>query len=106
MMTGWLQCFASRLCAFSAAWRRKHTALERLQVAQCGLNGDICMQHMYIGNGSALWDRGGMYVSRSKTGRLKSPHEDLYNPPSSKASRDEPLPEVEDSDPFSPQPLS
>lgn len=61
-----------------------------------GLDGGMCMQRMYIGNGrAALWDREGMYVNRSETGRLKSPHKDLYDPPSSKASRDEPLPKAE-----------
>lgn len=66
MMTGWLQCFASRVCAFSSAWRRKHTPLEGLQVAQGRLHGDICM-HVCRNGSAALWDREGMHASRSKT---------------------------------------
>lgn len=93
MMTGWLQCFASRVCAFSSAWRRKHTPLEGLQVAQGRLHGDICMHHMSVGMGVLLCgiERECMLAEV----RLKSPHEDLYNPPSSKASRDEFLSKVE-----------
>lgn len=65
IMTGWLQCFAKSLCAFSSAWRKKHTALEGLQVAQANQEGYISMQCMYTGSGSAvLYDRGETYVSR------------------------------------------
>lgn len=63
MMTGWLQCFVSRLCTFSSAWRRKHTALEGLQVAQVSRMG-ICACNTYMGSEStALWGRGDVYAS-------------------------------------------
>lgn len=77
---------------------RKTQYFEGLQVAQGGLDGDICMQYIHKKNASAaLWDRQEMFDSRSqsKTGRLKSSCGDPYSPPSPNASRDEPLSKVE-----------
>lgn len=85
MMTGWLQCFVSRLCAIPSAWRRKHTALEGLQVARVSRMG-ICARNTYMGVKVLFCGgRGEMYASRgqSKAVRLKSPHV--------QPQRDEPL---------------